>query len=405
MRANRPGPRRKRRHRQDDAAPDTDPALRKEWQQARRLLSDGELDAARAAFEKMMQAHPDKAHPSLGLAKVLKEQGQFARALEWCHKALAIDPKLAAAWNLIANLQLELNDTENAMEAFKKAAELDPENSQTLMRAGMLCMEAGHAEEAEKYLRASLLYNPGAVQVRLLLAENFQKQDQLPAAVQEINQALQLQPDFWAGHYRLGRIQLEQKDFRGARRSFERVVEHKADAAVGYFYLGVAALGLSDFELAEEAMLEALRLKPRMRVASVQLARVYAETGNFDEALKRLRRLVSEDPDSAALHKHMADVLTAAGKYPLALEEYRAVLLHAPELEETHPRLGQLVALEADEKTRANAFQRELADVKLEEKKQRERPGRLAMRRKIFKRRSGQRDNAVDAEEMLDELG
>ncbi|MEJ0005782.1 MAG: hypothetical protein WDM77_05195 [Steroidobacteraceae bacterium] len=80
-----------------------------------------------ALFKEALQRDPKDAQAMLGLARVSAD-GFDNEAVSWAGKALAADPKLAAAHELLANLALEDNQPDLAVKEADTALGLDPES-------------------------------------------------------------------------------------------------------------------------------------------------------------------------------------------------------------------------------------------------------------------------------------
>lgn len=78
-------------------------------------------------FNEALELQPNHAGALLGMA-LLKEDAYDPTAADLAKKALAADPKLVEAQELLARLALEDNDNSKAAEEAKKAIEMDPQS-------------------------------------------------------------------------------------------------------------------------------------------------------------------------------------------------------------------------------------------------------------------------------------
>jgi len=91
----------------------------------RLFLERAQPDDARAEFEEALNINKEHAGALLGLALIASESFEH-RAGDLAKKALASDPKLVAAQELLARLALEDNNNAKAIEEAKKALALNP---------------------------------------------------------------------------------------------------------------------------------------------------------------------------------------------------------------------------------------------------------------------------------------
>jgi CheY-like chemotaxis protein/tetratricopeptide (TPR) repeat protein len=116
---------------EDAAAPPKTDALGAElaFGEGLRLLHDEQPAEAAAHFEQAVAARPDQAayHAYLGWSLYQADQGQnMAAARERLDHALALDPDLAKAHELLGRVALDDGDLATARERLERAAELDP---------------------------------------------------------------------------------------------------------------------------------------------------------------------------------------------------------------------------------------------------------------------------------------
>jgi tetratricopeptide (TPR) repeat protein len=106
-----------------------------------KLLAQEKIREAMAADESLIESHPADAVQHVRMAYVLLHAGIGEQARAEAAKATQLDPKSAVAWktqgwvlqhNLIGVLHGKGFDLKGAAEAYKKAAALDPENTDTM---------------------------------------------------------------------------------------------------------------------------------------------------------------------------------------------------------------------------------------------------------------------------------
>ncbi len=76
------------------------------------------------ALEKMLKNGRDSAMLRLSLAVVLQQSGELQAALTHLHSAVQQDPQYTAAWKALGKLQLELEDTDGARQAWQQGIEI-----------------------------------------------------------------------------------------------------------------------------------------------------------------------------------------------------------------------------------------------------------------------------------------
>jgi superkiller protein 3 len=125
------------------------------------LLSQNKLDEAIAACRETIKLHPKHtvSYANLGLA--LQRQGKLDEAIAAVKELLVIDPRSAeghntVAWLLATCSDAKLRDPKLAVEAAKKAIELDPSNPNYSNTLGAAYYSAGEWQAAVAALKDSM---------------------------------------------------------------------------------------------------------------------------------------------------------------------------------------------------------------------------------------------------------
>jgi tetratricopeptide (TPR) repeat protein len=150
-------------------------------------------DAAQL-FQEALKIEPNNAGAYMGLALVAAE-GFENKAVEFAHKALAADPHLLEAQELLARLALEDNDTKKAIEEADRAIAMSPHAAQAKAVRATIDWLADKAETSwdphtgEGYATAGDLF---------VLNRRYQE------GIKFYRKALELDPDLWRVHSQLG---------------------------------------------------------------------------------------------------------------------------------------------------------------------------------------------------------
>lgn len=92
------------------------------------------------------------------MVRILANQGKYAEARAWCHRALEADRSNPRTHYLLALIQQETGEVEDAMRSLRSALFLDPDFVAAHYALGTLALAAGRAGDARRSFRnASLL--------------------------------------------------------------------------------------------------------------------------------------------------------------------------------------------------------------------------------------------------------
>src|SRR5580698_2395680 len=112
--------------------------------------------------------------------------------------AIQIDPRFAQAHSQLAQAYLNLGDKQRAYQELNRVVDLDPENYRAHTDLANLLVTSPNAEDikaAKTHLDWLRQKQPNTPETHEAWANYYASQSNFPAAIQEINQALQLDPN------------------------------------------------------------------------------------------------------------------------------------------------------------------------------------------------------------------
>ncbi|MDR0469050.1 MAG: toll/interleukin-1 receptor domain-containing protein [Peptococcaceae bacterium] len=266
---------------------------------------------ALAIAEKVLGTeHPDTATTYHNIAGIYRKQGDYPKALEWHSKALAIrekvlgttHPDTAAAYNNIALVYDNQGDYAMALEWFSKALDIKekvlgtehPNTATTYNNIADVYREQGNYEKALEWFSKAL-----AISEKVLGTEH---------------------PDTAATYNNIALVYDSQGDYAKALEWFSK------------------ALAICDKVLGTT--------HPNTAAAYNNIAGVYREQGNHEKALEwfskalaiREKVLGTTHPDTAATYNNIAIVYDNQGDYAMALEWFsKALAIREKILGTEHP--------------------------------------------------------------------
>lgn len=121
---------------------------------------------ARAVFEEARRSEPQNALGVVNLGTLSLMTGDRAGARRAMTDALAIDPGVAKAHNILGVMEAQEGRPEEAIAQWRLAAELNPRDYQTLFNLGKTLDKLGRPAEAEVFYRQYLSAAPLAIEVQ-----------------------------------------------------------------------------------------------------------------------------------------------------------------------------------------------------------------------------------------------
>jgi len=204
-------------------------------------------------------------------------------------RALEIDDQLAEAYTALAAVYYQMDwKFLEAEKAFKRAIELNPNNSRTLVYYAWMLGETGRSEEAMVPAQRAQELDPLSVSANIAVAEAHYLSRNFDEAIKEYSKNLDLSPNEPAVHYFLAWPYEQKGMFEKAMALLEKAVMLSEGAPV---YL--AALGHT-YALAGKRG-EALKILEQLQTSSAamppssfHIALVHIGLGNDDKAFQLL---------------------------------------------------------------------------------------------------------------------
>jgi Flp pilus assembly protein TadD len=170
-------------------------------------------------------------------------------------------------------------------------------------------------ENINKFL-SSIKKVDGDAEAKYRMARYFQKKNRHKLAIEELKEALFIDPFFVKAYNAMGVSYDQLWDFKNAVQSYKVAI--KLDPSLDYVYnnLGFAYLLSGDYDLAIDAFRKAIALDEQNKRFRNNLGLAYAKKGAYDSAIAQFR--LTGDEFSA--NYKLGQILFKEGKYEIARE-------------------------------------------------------------------------------------
>ncbi len=118
------------------------------------LIAEENWQAAAALLKREAGRASAPASIFYNLAKVLEVDQKWRQSGRWLRKAIRIDPTYQLAWFELGRWALDQRDFQQALEAFLKASELNPEDKDAKRNTARLALRLGQWEEAREHWKS-----------------------------------------------------------------------------------------------------------------------------------------------------------------------------------------------------------------------------------------------------------
>jgi superkiller protein 3 len=275
--------------------------------QAEAAIEKKDFQRAVDALQKYLAEKPDDAYARFQIGFAYDRMAKYDEAEAEYRRAIALDPKLAAAYQNLGAILVKMKP-EEARRLLATAAQLQPENAEVTFLQGIAEEGLDRPEQAIEFYRRAARARP----------DNF--------------------------HFRLGyaRKLLERGRPGDAEPEFRAAIAMNQDSPD-------AQRGLADCLLAQRKPADAIQplrkylaLQPADIESRVQLARLLFDSGKYEDAAAELNRAETLGGASPAAMKLRAKLLILERRFDDAIAIAVKIVAAEPKDEEWHARLGRL---------------------------------------------------------------
>lgn len=246
--------------------------------------------------------------------------------------AAQCDPKLVQAHLAIANIYAERGNGSEALAALLQALQIEPKNELALRAASNIYLQNNLHLKALPLLETLVTVTPEAADAHAELAAVYAASGNRKGAEAAFRRALELKADYFPALAGLGNLLARAGDDAGAMPLLRKAVQLRPRAYEGHFLLGSALNRLGQFEEARAELEQAAKLggenEPQV---FYQLARAWGGLGKAAERRAALAKF-------SELTKKEKDDIESQRKAAAWIDEARA-LLQAGDLENAIARL------------------------------------------------------------------
>jgi serine/threonine-protein kinase len=233
-----------------------------------------DYDGAIACFQKALALDPKyaAAHDNLGAA--LAGKGQVDAAIASCRKAIELNPKLANAHNGLGTILCDRkHDYDAAIASFRTAIELDPKHANAHNNLGTALHGKGQVDEAITCHRRAIALDPKLPLAHRNLGKALKAKGQLDEAIACYKEAIALDPKYTAAYTSLGVALKDKGQLDEAIVCFRKAVELAPTEAFAHTDLGWALSNKGQLDEAIACFQKAIALDPKFAGARTELAK------------------------------------------------------------------------------------------------------------------------------------
>jgi tetratricopeptide (TPR) repeat protein/S1-C subfamily serine protease len=285
-----------------------------------RLLRALKYEDAIEAFDEAIKIKANfyQAWYAKGLA--LKSKKQYKPAVDAFRKATTYQPDSDEAWRQLGDCYFYLKQYADARKALEKAIALKPDDFIAYDWLGTVLREAGSYRHAIEYYDRAIKIKPRPL-LYVLRGMTRQTIEDGQKALDDVNQAIRLQPDLAIAYHLRGWVYSDLENYTAAIADLEEALRLQPDRGEIYAALGSIYAKMNFPSGFTQAYEKALRLQPDDGDRYAERGLAYSDGfGNYEHAIKDYDQAMTLQPESAYLY------LTFKARARLAKEDYQGAI-------------------------------------------------------------------------------
>ncbi|MCA2959709.1 MAG: tetratricopeptide repeat protein [Silvanigrellales bacterium] len=229
------------------------------------------LDKAREVYEALTQITVKAARPYVGLARIAHMEGDKAKALEFLNQAIARNSNYVHAFALRAELQVEMGQTQPAVEDFVTAVKLSPLNFARYEKSVEFLLKNQLVTTCIQILEIGLhegMQHPYVVE---RLGYCYFMQKDYAKALRFLKQALRLEPENVSFMNSLAICYRDAKQYDDALDTYNQILKRENDNHQVLFNKSLVLLLVQKNEEAAKIFRRCLKIRPDFQRARDKL--------------------------------------------------------------------------------------------------------------------------------------
>jgi tetratricopeptide (TPR) repeat protein len=306
------------------------------WILSETFIRAGDNDSGLEVLDLLAQRHPEDHLVDVNRGIVYFKQGDYDKALEAVEASISKEAEFnPPAYFYQGKILNQVGDAEGAKEAYLKAIDQDPKNSEYLWKLGSVCLALGESEEAVQYLERA---KPGAAEfpeIYYTLGRAYQATKNREKAREALKQFQTITKEGRQKEYSeiqsaelvgKGEDALDRGDSAEARRLFQLAAEENPENWAAHGYLAELALNGGALYEAYPHLEKMEEIDPTSTTGHYLMARYWYARKNYLKACNYAEKVKEVRPSNSGLRNMLGNIYLALGKVSEAVEEYTAAV-------------------------------------------------------------------------------
>ena len=231
--------------------------------------------------------------------KLIKDKISSKRVIAIKESGLEDYINTAIYWNQLGVAYGDSGMYKEAIEAYKQAIKIDPDDAEAHFNLGVTYGDSGMYKEAIEAYKQAIRIDPNLAEAHLGLGLTYNNSGMYKEAIEAYKQAIRIDPDFAWAHSNLGVTYYESGKYKEAIEAFKQAIRIDPDFAWAHYNLGLTYNNSGMHKEAIDAYKQAIRIDPDFVRAHLNLGLSYISLNDRGSALEQYEILKSLDTEMA----------------------------------------------------------------------------------------------------------
>lgn len=230
---------------------------------------------------------------------------------------IARNPNCWMAYSNLGSLLSARGQSDEAIQDFRKALELWPNQSKDHNNLGKALLQKGRMAEAMEEFQTALRISPNDPDTENNIGAAYLQRGQVDDAITHLQQTVAKWPWHADAHINLGNAFLQKRDPDAAIKEYSATLELHGDHAESHYSIANALRQKGDLEQAIVHYRKALELRPDYADAHNNLGNALRQQGRIEEAEREYEAALKSAPGSVLAQNNLAWLLATAAESKL----------------------------------------------------------------------------------------
>jgi tetratricopeptide (TPR) repeat protein len=307
------------------------------YAQAKSAQARGDLAAAAASYESLLQIAPHLAPAYNNLGALYLKQKEYKKAADILERGLKVDPKMPSASALLGIALYEMGEYGNARRSLETALRANPKDDNAEYFLANDLMKLNEWDAASAHLHQLAQRQPNNQEIWYLLGKVHLKLSE--EALGKLNE---IDPNSVWVHEVSGEVMESMKNFDGALIEYKKAVEMAPQQSGFHYALGNAYWSLQSWDLATQQFQQELAIDPSNCLAQWKLGNIILEQHlDADQALGEVNKALAMCPSLVQARVDRARALLKLERNEEAMKDLAVAEQSNPEEPSIHFLLAQ----------------------------------------------------------------